>query len=248
MVLLKFTRIGSLDANFGNAGVLTLDRITGVDDDEEATGITIDANDNIYLTGWNGNNGAYENMAIVKLDSNGSPVNFSALGSNVITSNLYSIGDSILLDSQNNIIVNGYELRYPTILADPVPVLTAWRYTPAGEVDASFASNGIFSLADDTLYFHPADAYITFLGLALDAKDNVYLTGNVGDATTHYINVWRLDKNGQPSTNWWTNGRYSDSEKNANVRAIYINPINQSLYLGGFTQVSPFNIRLIGLL
>jgi hypothetical protein len=151
-------------------------------------GIAVDASDNVYVTGSTGSAtqiatvGAYQ--VTLSTASDAFVAKFNPSGSSLLWGTYYGgnsndQGRHIALDASNNVYICGM-----TVSTSGIATAGAYQTTYGGNADdafiAEFNSTGT-SLLWGTYYGGAGDEYAT--SLALDASNNVYLTGITTSAT-----------------------------------------------------------------
>jgi len=126
----RYTSAGVLDTTFGTSGYV----ITDISNNDQGKSLQIDGNNNILLGGFAHDNFSTGDFAIARYTSAG--VLDNSFGPNlngivIIDITGYSEGNSLLIDSNNNILIGGTANDNFAIA----------RYTSAGVLDNSFGPN-----------------------------------------------------------------------------------------------------------
>lgn len=126
---------GSLDPDFDGDGIAVYDPGTGAD---HAYGITHDASDNVYVTGYI-NNGRDNDMVLMKYTSSGALDTTFGNGDGIVVydSGISDVGYDLILDGGGNILVTGY--IHNGIDAD----MAIWKFDSSGEPVTLFGINGV---------------------------------------------------------------------------------------------------------
>ncbi len=187
IVVMRFTTGGSLDASFGNSGIVQ----TNFGGNEESYGVALQADGKIVVVGSNYNNG----FLVVRYKSNG--VIDSTFGTNgkVLTtvgtgySNAYCVG----IQADKKIVVAGYA----TYTYSEFAVV---RYDTAGVIDSTFNSNG----KDTTWFGHGNDiAY----GLSIQQDGKIVVAGTITNSSSEYdFGILRYNSNGSLDNTFGTLG------------------------------------------
>ncbi|HAM88042.1 MAG: hypothetical protein US83_C0001G0013 [Candidatus Falkowbacteria bacterium GW2011_GWC2_38_22] len=190
-VIRKYTSTGILDTSWGSAGMVTYN--SGASQSDDANTIIIDSQNNIYIAGFQGTNGA--DWAIRKYTSAGildTDWGFSGL----VT---YNSGDlqldyarAIAIDSQNNIYVAGSQQTngYDWIIR---------KYTSTGTLDTSWGTSGILT------YNSGASQADHARSITLDCQNNIYVAGYQGTNGTDWA-IRKYTSTGILDTSWGTSG------------------------------------------
>lgn len=140
IAVIRLNEDGSLDDSFGIDGVST---VSFGNRFSEVTSMAIQSDNKIVLAGRSIEEGDGL-MAIARLDADGGLDNtFGQSG--IITSLISdsSRASDVLIDTNNNIVVAG---SYSTLInGEPSDSGVVLRYSPAGELDATFGFNGVTS-------------------------------------------------------------------------------------------------------
>jgi len=254
VVVLKYTKMGILDNTFAGAGSIVMDGLITPDTIDRGHGITLDASNNIFITGMT-ETSASTFMFIAKFDSNGSPIIFNATGNSVLISELdKSMGDDIRVDSQNNIIVSGFASSKPITASFYVPI-GVWRYNADGSPDSTNDRvSGFMSLlhsnSKDSFqsHFPSDDVNISYLSMSMDSQDNIVVAGNAIYTISTQVKpaLWRLNASGQIDSNWIFD-KYYDNTTNTSSRAVHINSQNDIIYSAGWIENLPVNMYIMAL-
>lgn len=226
-------------------------------------GITLDAGDNIFITGQTesatgiATTGAYQTILGDGVDA--FIAKFNSTGTSLIwgtyyggTEDVTTIGNSIAVDANDEVYVSGY-----TDSPSGIATTSAYQTTYGGSGDAfvaKFNSTGS-SLLWGTYYGGASEDQSNCI--ALDGSDNVYITGftssNSGIATpgayqttVGNINAFVAKFNSSGSSLLW--GTYYGETGTSGVSygdAIITDSKNSSVYFSGFTT-SPSDIATAG--
>ena len=112
MIMMKFREDGSLSSNFGNNGILVIDKLVAKSDVDYGEDIVIDSNGKILITGEGTSDDGKIVMVVLKLNSDGT--RYASFGNNGIAIFSYSsvtdgkdYGRAIAIDANGYIIVTG---------------------------------------------------------------------------------------------------------------------------------------------
>ena len=144
ILLVRYNANGSLDATFGNTGIVSTD--FGGNDAANAIAIQSDGKIVVSGTGNNRGGGAFSGTSgLIRYNTNGSLDTTFGTGGIVTTSiGNYSIVSSIAIQSDGKIVLGGYSAK------DAVWVFTITRYTTNGSIDNTFGSGGVVTMAIST--------------------------------------------------------------------------------------------------
>lgn len=197
---------GVLDTSFGtsNAGYYESNGIAGGSGFADVGyDIVVDANDNIYATGYSKNENGVSDMVVWKLSSSGIPdSSFSGDGAAVFDSAPgyggyeygADIGYALTLDTSGRIVVVG-------LIVDSVDGsdFTVWRYTTGGELDTSLG-NGLFP--DGYMQAHGTaggDGDDTGYAVGKDSSGRILAAGSSRNASGDADAIlWRFNLDGSP--------------------------------------------------
>ncbi|TYO98668.1 putative delta-60 repeat protein [Geothermobacter ehrlichii] len=187
MALWRFNADGSLDASFGNSGVVVDDNAAGGNDNDAGLGCALDLTGRILVTGWsmNGHDG---DMVLWAFNGDGSPdMTFGNAGKVVFAgpdASLWGdIGNGLLVDANGRIVVVG------AIGRTSGPDMAVWRFNPDGTPDVTFGTGGVM------VYDAAFDAGgIDDVGWALtiDADGKLLVTGYSRGVVSSDMVVWRV--------------------------------------------------------
>jgi uncharacterized delta-60 repeat protein len=145
-IILRFNLNGTMDTTFNGTGYLVLDNQLGVNQNEVASGLSIDSNNNIYLIGSAAESAVYDLMVWKISGANGqlvggygtSGAGYTRIGT---TNGLTGAGGSnAKFDSMGNLVVVGSGRN---ALNNDLLVI---RLLPTGLLDLTFATQGKFVL------------------------------------------------------------------------------------------------------
>jgi uncharacterized delta-60 repeat protein len=127
--------------------------------DDEATAIAVDANGNVYVTGWSYNDSPYrdEDYVTIKYDANGNQLWLGRWTSN----NGTDIARALAVDSAGNVYVTGFSTTADLSTID----YTTIKYNSSGSQQWAVQYNG------------PGNGFDDAKALAVDTSGNVYVTG-----------------------------------------------------------------------
>jgi uncharacterized delta-60 repeat protein len=189
VTLLRFNRAGSVDKTFGTQGLVT--QVFGVTGGFQATALTIQ-HDKIIVAGQASNPNTFDtDFAIEKFNSDGAPdINFGfygIVGTDTPQENMNVTG--MTLDSSGDIILVGNTLNLTTFTTG----FAMARYTPDGNLDQSFGTNGIVTTFPGNGFSFgialASDGNLLVAGSAVDSSGNVdfalaeYLSGSPGSSS-----------------------------------------------------------------
>jgi hypothetical protein len=190
----------------------------GTSKTEESSGIAIDSSDNVYLTGYiSGELAGSSDAWVAKYSSNGDRIWFKQFGSATDDSSR-----EIAIDSSDNVYLTGY--TFGDLAGTNAGSSDAWI--------AKYNSNGdrawIEQLASSSSDYSN--------NIAIDSKDNIYLTGiTTGDLagtnTTNSLDAWVTKYSSNGDRVWIEQFDSSDSDFSDGI-AI---DSNDNIYLTGFT-------------
>lgn len=220
----QFLENGSIDVNFGTIGTYETSSILGFD--------LVSFNNNIYIAGISSTSGK---LAVLSLDSNGIvSSDFGINGSAEISQNISSIGNKIILDSNNRIIVAGRAI----ISGEDQLIVT--RFNNNGTLDSTFGTNGTLLVNVSPVITDEELVSGAHFNVSLFSDDSILISGDVytpEDATPtgdYEYNEFatKITNLGAVDTSFGINGiaiYYDLSETSGGVYSSYILPNGKSL-------------------
>jgi uncharacterized delta-60 repeat protein len=191
MVILRYNTDGTEDDTFGSWGLVKYDG--GSSDNGHST--TIDANGKILVTGYSQGANLYD-MVIWRYNTDGSPdTDFDTDGMLVYDGGIDDDeeGYCITTDANGKILVTGYSYN-----VDSNTDMVIWRYNADGSLDDTFDTDGM-AVYDSGVY---EEGY----SITTDAKGRILVTGYIYDGSDYDMAIWRYDADGNPDTNFDTDG------------------------------------------
>jgi uncharacterized delta-60 repeat protein len=223
--VVRYNINGSLDANFGNNGIIYTD-FSG--DDDNAFTVTILDNGKILVGGVNafgyiGNN----EFALVRYNSNGS-IDTSFGNNGKVSTNLGNYADvglALAIQSDNKILLAGYSNNGNN------KNFSLLRYNSNGSLDTSFGGGDGIVTTDIGGYDDIAFA------LAVQANGKILLGGYSNNGRKDNFAIVCYNDNGSLNANFGIDGKftYIIGIGNDQARAIALQPDGQIL-LGGHTN------------
>lgn len=209
MVAVRYNDDGTLDASFGNAGVVIIDFGSSVD---RAWSVAVDSAGRILVGGSTRQDGTGDDFAVARLMPDGSlDTSFAGDGKQTIDfASITETGLSVAVDSADRVLMSGYSYQGATGYDFAVA-----RLTVGGLLDTSFGGGG-----KQTIDFASTD----FLGsMAVDSADRVLLGGYSNQAGTDYdFAVARLTAGGFPDTSFAGDGKQTVDFGSSNDRAYSV--------------------------
>lgn len=192
--LLRYLPNGSPDLSFGQDGQVLFSGGSGKDD--YAFGITLDADQNILVTGRE-HNGKDTDLLLLRCKSDGNPDTSFANNGTVIYAGKSSGTDSgrgVTVQQDGKIVVCG------EVNSSSHKELAVLRYTPNGTPDKTFASDGVFMLKTQG----GMDSY--GFATTVDLENRILVTGGVAVNGTERIGLVRLQENGTIDSSFGAKG------------------------------------------
>jgi len=258
MAIWRFNSDGTPDTTFGTNGFVSHDNAAGGSYYDVAFAVTIDADDNIYVTGssfgsnLDSNGSKTYDMVIWKYKPDGTlDTSFNSTG--IVTSDLTFKGASlgmergydIALDSTGRIIVAG---TAPGLNGSGLAV---WRYLSDGSIDTSFGNNSIYGtnlFLDGNVAGGSGNnnAEAVFIG----ARDDIYVTGysdaDSSSATDYEIVVLKLNRtDGNYDTNFNSTGKVIYGTSGGNDYGVGITMSSSSIYVAATMEISGTTVPVI---
>ncbi|HKV72962.1 MAG TPA: hypothetical protein VJN95_00465, partial [Gemmatimonadales bacterium] len=185
----------TLDHTFGPGGTGFATFDAGSNTDDSGNELTLDGSGRLVVAGhsFNPATGALE-MALWRVDTNGTIDGGFGTGGLVrspgsTVGGLYTpevIGSSVRVDGSGRIVVAGYDIDSTGTWG-----VTVWRFTSAGQPDATFGTGGFVRLEN------PQSAGV---GLALDGSGRPVVSGFAWNGTDWDAAVWRFTTDGIPDS------------------------------------------------
>ncbi|HEX9805177.1 MAG TPA: hypothetical protein VGA67_05840, partial [Candidatus Dojkabacteria bacterium] len=181
---------GDPDTTFGTNGVVTYSGATGGILDS-GRGVYVNDSDQIYAVGYSLDASNQQNMTMWKYNSDGTlDTSFDSDGIvnyKGAAGNNYDIGNSVIGDSQDRVVVVGVSRGEPS----DKEYLTLWRYNSNGTLDTSFDNDGIVVSTFDA----------SGRDITIDENGKIVVVGVHGGIT-----VWRFNEDGTPDTSFNSTG------------------------------------------
>lgn len=205
MAIVRLTANGLLDNTFGVGGKVFIDfGLGGAEADEQARGIARFADGKLIVAGATPVTGAGYDMALVKLNVDGSRDTSFGIGGratvrfqlSAVFLNEYAL--SVAIDSQGRIVVAGGTSKNSSADSD----FAVARLLGNGQLDPSFSGDGRHTVAFDIADPFADIAY----GLLVEADDSITLIGTASDVDADMA-VLRLQPDGSPTPGFGTAGR-----------------------------------------
>ena len=220
MLVLRFNANGSLDTSFGQNGETAIQLPQGM---AIAGGVAILPGGQIVVAGTNPNGYVGPEFVVARLTSagaldttfgpNGQGYNNTTISSTTLFADDV---DALGVDASGDLLVGGMWLN-PTTGASVDQVV---RYTPAGLIDTSFATQGIYDLPFGSLHGG-------IQGIGFQSNGQIIL-GFFANAST-ISGVTRLNPNGTLDTTFGSNGYFVDPNGSGSVE-IAVQPNDEILF------------------
>jgi uncharacterized delta-60 repeat protein len=172
MIIWKLTTSGTLDTTFNGSGIFVHDNAAGGNLNDQGNDIALDGNGKIIVVGFSDQTITNRDMAIWKLNANGTlDTSFDADGfvtEDGTLSGEDDVANALVIDAANNIFVTG-QADTPANSGDMI----VWKFNSTGLIDTTFNGTGFFSL-NGTAGGSNLDAGID---LTLDSSGSLYVTG-----------------------------------------------------------------------
>lgn len=188
-------RPGDLDLGFGSGGKVVLPiRMTANDG---ANKVAVQTDGKIVAAGYS-YNGSYNDLTVVRFNSNGSPdVSFGMNGVVILTFNTHSHASSLLIQSDNKIVVAG------NLFVGGSADFALFRLNPNGVLDSSFGSNGVVTTP---IGLNTAD-HISAVAVQFDGKIVAAGTSFRNLSNTSVFAIARYNPNGSLDTTFDGDGK-----------------------------------------
>jgi uncharacterized delta-60 repeat protein len=169
--LVRFNPDGGLDKTFGDQGLVTY--VFGISYGNEITALTTQ-HDKIFAAGQATNPKSFDfDFAVEKFNSDGTPDSafgfYGIVATDTPQESMFATGLSI--DDHGDVILVGYTQNATTFALG----FAMARYTPDGNLDQSFGTNGLVATFPGTG---------TIFGIALASNDDLLVCGEAVDPTT----------------------------------------------------------------
>jgi uncharacterized delta-60 repeat protein len=227
--IMRYDNNGILDLSFGTAGTTTT---TGLGVTAFPQAVTIDSANNILVSGIGTVNTSRDFILVRYTDSGVLDLTFNVTGI-VATDfgNTASWNNSLTIDSQDRIIVNGYNQSGPAL------IIALARYTDSGVLDGTF---GIGGKVTTDIIGGNADYG---LSVTVDANDNVLVCGATdAGADFDFALVRYLENNGalDPAFGLGTGIVQTDFGSTEFGYSVAVDN-NNKIIVGGFSDASGQN-------
>ncbi len=224
--LTRFNSTGVLDNGFGTAGITS----TPIGDGCSANAMGLQSNGKIVLAGTAVVSGQvvvglarYSAAGVLDTTFGINGIAYTPIGN-------FAVGNGLIIDSNNKIVVTGFALNAG------IQQIYAVRYTSNGTLDGSFGTNGVvFVDIPDTVINHGN-------AIALQADGNIVITGNSGNQLV----VVRLNgTDGSLDTTFGGGEGYVLTSIGSAIvgNAVAIQPADQMIVVAGKTDLSAVILR-----
>jgi uncharacterized delta-60 repeat protein len=189
MVIWRYNSDGSLDAGFGDDGLVVYQRAYG---NSEGYAIVNDAEGKLVVAGSDYDLGSQ--MMIWRYETDGAPdTSFGDNGVVVYKSGEGDRGHDLAMDSSGRILVTG------TSNSD----MAIWRYTVEGTLDTSFGNAGVVTHDNAA----GGGGYDEGYALTIDAEGRILATGRSVSADKQYsMVIWRYNSDGTLDASFGVDG------------------------------------------
>jgi uncharacterized delta-60 repeat protein len=190
MVVWRYSTDGTLDTNFGIAGIVKSDNAAGGNGTDEGQAIALDSSGNILVAGRSYNGSNYD-MVIWKYGSNGGLDTSFGTGGIVVCDNTAGgsgdeIGYDIALDSSGNVLVAGASSNGSD------NDMVVWKFNSSGATVSAFGTGGAVICHGSAGGAGLDIAY----SITLDSSDNVLVTGRSSNGSDDDMVVWKFTSGG----------------------------------------------------
>ena len=196
--LVRYNRDGSLDASFGNGGIVLSD--LGASSDDSANAVAIQANGKLVVAGAS-NAGGRSDFALVRYDRDGSLDPSFGNGGIVLTRiGSGSFANDVAPQPDGKIVAAG---TAGSLVNDTVSLIAVARYDGDGSLDENFGSGGIvltLLVVGSDLEFEGA------IAIALQPNGKIVAAGVRGTGRHSASLVVRYNKDGSLDSSFGNNG------------------------------------------
>ena len=196
MVVWKLTSSGTLDTSFAGTGVFVHNSAAGGNAHDQGTGITLNNNNKIIVTGFSDQTATNRDMAAWQLTTAG-VLDTSFSGDGVFIHDSAAGGEddngnSVITDSLGNIIIVGRSDSVAN-LGD----MTVWKLSSSGVLDTAFNGSGFFTQNDAA----GGSGFDSATDIILDSSGRYYVTGYSRNASgNNDMVLWKLLSTGSLDT------------------------------------------------
>jgi uncharacterized delta-60 repeat protein len=183
MLVVRFMPDGTLDATFGNNGIVNYPYQA----DTEGFAIALTSDNDYLITGFTASADYNFSMFLMKLDQQGELVTAFGDGGIVVADyDQYDIGYSLYIQGDGKILVGGTSGEFLPGDND----MAVWRYHPDGTLDETFGTDGMsqiqfFGNPDEGLAMaHQSDGKIIIAGKARDMNFDYAMVRLTNDFNT----------------------------------------------------------------
>jgi uncharacterized delta-60 repeat protein len=203
MVVWRFNANGTIDTGFDGDGIVVQNNSAGGNADDIGSAIAIDAQGKILVTGSSANSSGNADMAIWRLNANGTfDTTFNGSGIVVHNSaaggNANDIGSAIAIDSQGRILVAGSSGN-----SAGNTDMVIWRFDADGAFDTTINGSGVV-INNGAAGSNGDDAG---RAITIDSQGRILVTGSsrnsAGDTD---LVVWRFNSDGTIETSFAADG------------------------------------------
>ena len=185
MAIWRYDSNGNLDTEFNGEGYVVHDSAAGGNGYDIGIGITTDTSGKILVSGLS-NNGANDDMAIWRYNSNGTlDTTFNGVGyvvhNNAAGGNGSDMSTGIALDTSGKILVSGYSFNGQN------KDMVIWRYNSNGDLDTTF--NGVGYVVHNNAAGGNSDDYGE--SIAIDTSGKILVSGSSENVANDDMAIWR---------------------------------------------------------
>lgn len=183
--------VGSLDTDFSEDGVATINDIPGAGDNNElAYGVIVDTSDRTVVVGY-ANNGSNDDLAVLRYEKHGTLDSTFGTNGKVVIDNISGVvaidrSIAIAADSNGKLLITGYCNSVVT------PRVFAIRLNTDGSLDGTFGTGGKY-VSDNT--YTGITREIGY-AITVDGDGNVLVAGYGYNGTNNVMLLLRLTEDG----------------------------------------------------
>ncbi len=225
---------GSLDTNFGDSGISTVDFNSNFDVGRD---VAIQSDGKILLTGTSNSN-----IALTRLNPDGTlDLSFGNLGKVITNLNYYDDALAIKIQDDGKILLAGYSSEYIPNTTTLIYSFILVRYFSNGLIDTSFGDNGIVipNFGDSNQIFRA-------LGIQQDGK--IVASGDCYIGSNKEFVIMRFNSDGTLDNTFGNGGVFHTLIGiNFNTNHSLAIQANGKIVLAGTTGISPKSIAIVRL-
>ena len=195
LAIVRYTPSGQLDTSFGTTGIV----ITPVNNNALGHDIAIQSDSKILVIGFTGTT---EHIVLLRFNADGTPD--TSFGNNGVIETMLnnrSFARSVVIQSDNKIVLGGYSVVAPTGINVGIVV----RYASNGQIDTNFGDQGVVTVENGLL--------VRIHDVQLQPDGKIIAVANVNNT----IVVYRFNQDGSLDTAFGIAGSHTFAQGDVSI-------------------------------